>query len=43
MTRRPSLILTALLAAVLSLTACGKKGPPETMPGGQYPTTYPSR
>lgn len=37
------LIAAAVLAALLSTAACGKKGPPEAVPGGNYPTTYPTR
>ena len=34
-----------LMGAALSLTlaACGKKGDPENIPGGNYPTIYPTR
>ncbi len=39
----PLLLLAALIAASLSLAACGKKGPPEDVSGGNYPTTYPKR
>ncbi|MGE4528176.1 MAG: lipoprotein [Rhodospirillaceae bacterium] len=36
------LIAAALLAALFSTAACGKKGPPELVPGGNYPTSYPT-
>jgi hypothetical protein len=43
--RRPTalLLLAALFAASLSLAACGKKGQPDGVEGGNYPTTYPKR
>ncbi|WP_337997637.1 LPS translocon maturation chaperone LptM [Oleispirillum naphthae] len=37
------LIAAALLSALLATAACGKKGPPEHVPDGNYPTTYPTR
>ena len=44
--RTPALLLAAVLATLLALTACGKKGPPES-PGPPneilWPKTYPTR
>jgi len=37
------LVLAACLAAVLATASCGKKGRPDPVPGGNYPTTYPTR
>lgn len=41
MRRLPALLIA--LAVVAALGACGKKGEPERIPGGTYPTTYPTR
>ncbi len=41
MRRLPALLIA--LAVVAALGACGKKGDPERVPGGNYPTTYPTR
>ncbi len=41
MRRLLPIVLAVALAA--SLSACGKKGDPEPVPGGRYPTTYPTR
>jgi predicted small lipoprotein YifL len=43
MRRTSLLLLVTLVAASLSLAACGKKGPPEDVPGGNHPSTYPTR
>jgi len=41
MRRLPSLLI--VLAVVATLGGCGKKGLPEDVPGGNYPTIYPTR
>lgn len=38
--RRAVLFLTLIVLAA-GASACGKKGPPESVPGGNYPTVYP--
>ena len=41
MRRLPVLLIA--LAIVAALPACGKKGDPGTVPGGNYPTSYPKQ
>lgn len=41
MRRLPVIVLALALAA--ALPACGKKGDLSTVPGGNYPTSYPQR
>lgn len=40
---RRLLPIALVIALAAALPACGKKGDPGTVPGGNYPTTYPTR
>ena len=42
MTNLPTLVVAAVLAMGLSVTACGKKATPEFPSGSSYPAQYPS-
>lgn len=41
-TRLPAAAVVILICACLAVAACGKRGTPEKVPGGNYPTTYPT-